>query len=901
MVVDKGEDTRILGGQFNIAMKWQKQVNQYKTDIVRSMRLIEKKHLSTKEAQMASNMVIQGRNRYYLNVTPLIESEAKELDKKLAVIIKHTLSLAGSTATPMIYESSMGLGTLSTECVRAQQLVANTLFTLNHKLGCIKELARTRFKNTLNKAGIGIQVLGRTDQPARDSRTSHMLRLNNVLRTLGWKLGNQNSSPGARLLPNGKRGDNDFLEVLPEETHSLLKSNLVARNLLFVGQIANSAGTQVKSWFELTGSHKTWPSWYTKLVRAITTPGHRNTWLVKPVAPLTSARTAPNFIPGTFVLYPDVQQDKHERIFAPKIGQVLNNITVNGQPHIMVRPYNYVRTLPTTLYYNRDKNPVKWGIKSRKKMDNPVTTSSTTIILAGKSARAIDVQATQLRRSKTTTTSTMYVAFTDTTLAHSEGKKVLQGPNGFLQVQQWTDELAAIAFPEEEREEPIHPAPSQKEAEKKAEGLALPQYEKKHWRAASDGSLKDGKLGAGVYKYDTINQIHVLLNKRIPSRHSELCSYRAEMGAVLLLFNETDVRDDIDLTMDNLEAKNFLQRCLDGHRLTGRELIETSARMIALSIQDAVEFWKGKITVTWINSHMEDRETDDPVLRQRRKDLAEADIQADEGREAEPLYIPPGHDQHWLYPIWDRDNQVIDDAISKAVSRQFNDIYKNEWMDESKYKKANRIWKTDVIPSATKTSDPRLEKMKFRTWLDTTPFNGILHKQHRSDTPYCRVCTRSERGEHLEDFHHMWYDCKQYQTQKKDLLRAVEREFRNTVPVIKHPNEDDEVFVTDMVENNPETSLGEAWIYYKKDKLERVTHTQTGIAPIQWGDHRSLAPSLVTGTLDPLTISTLKKIEKTWKNRAGSYNPDLDRLLNHTDKGQSMARTIHYINKRTRR
>lgn len=118
----------------------------------------------------------------------------------------------------------------------------------------------------------------------------------------------------------------------------------------------------------------------------------------------------------------------------------------------MIKPYNIVRTLPKKLFYDRDTEPVKW-----MKGDNPLAESQAVIMVEEQAVRAIAVHSATLRTGRNTMKRKTYIAVTDTTHMKSGNATRLRGPHSFEQIQDWTDELADIAYPDELREEALPP------------------------------------------------------------------------------------------------------------------------------------------------------------------------------------------------------------------------------------------------------------------------------------------------------------------------------------------------------------------------------------------------------------------------------------------------------------
>ena len=754
-VVPPKENTRILGGQFNMAMEWKESVSKYTTNTCRSLRLLDAKKLTMKEARTVINMVIHGRNRYFVNAFPLMEKETKQIDSAIATTMKHTVNMAQSANSAFVFDSALGLGMLATECVRTQQLIIQSLISLNADT-TLGKFSQQRFRDTARSLGKGLAELGSTRATTNITRKSGMARLNDVLHHLGWTIRSQETLRTRRTI------DTELVTItidLPND----VKRQLRLRGWAWLSQLSSRNGKYMRSWYELTKSRSNGPKWFQILRQSITLDGNR---LLYTVSPEEGPEELP-FKTGGTIMWHEISSNSYR----PKFGIItaINEVT----EEISVCPLTQKWCNPKSDYieHNGTRIPAKW----RKGGDPPLYWGKTkSLNIKFKDMVPIEMKGISTYESLTGNIKTTRFIVFDTTEV-TWGPNSMKGSHGYFNIMKKIDDLA------KQKSDSLDT--SSKEDEHKdhdTEGETPPSL----WWAATDGSLsKSGLMGAGAYAMNAKSHKEVCLNCSIDTRQDELNSYRAELAAVLMLLRNIPQDDNIDLTMDNEAAAKLVQSMTKGYRKSGGEIIFTPARSIILELEQRVKLWRGEIRITRIDSHMEHINTDDSQLDARRDLLCKADkLAAIGGESGEPLLLS-NFSEKWSYALFDQDNLLVDGDPAKAIRNRWEQLNREKWL---MLKTESRILHTDIIKQVCRVSDTLMESVKYRMWMGTLPLRQRLFSQLRATTPFCQSCI--ERGTKTEEtFDHIWFDCPSNCTHHTDLARKIQKTLEPLEPLIPYP------------------------------------------------------------------------------------------------------------------
>ena len=98
-IIPPGQPIRILGGWMSVTMNWNKGKLMIRNNLLHYYDTLKHKELTNSELKYIIRAVITSQALYYLNVTPLTDSELTSLDNKMALLWKRSIGTIPGAST----------------------------------------------------------------------------------------------------------------------------------------------------------------------------------------------------------------------------------------------------------------------------------------------------------------------------------------------------------------------------------------------------------------------------------------------------------------------------------------------------------------------------------------------------------------------------------------------------------------------------------------------------------------------------------------------------------------------------------------------------------------------------------------------------------------------------------
>jgi hypothetical protein len=133
---------RYLGGHKCPATSWHHAKTLLQAEVRTLLGILRYKSLSIKEYKYVTQSVLMAKMRYYLTLFPMTNKRLDTIDAQITSILKHNLSTATSTSSPLFHMDSTtthGLSFPSIRDIRATAMLerAHYLLNTNNPLGRI--------------------------------------------------------------------------------------------------------------------------------------------------------------------------------------------------------------------------------------------------------------------------------------------------------------------------------------------------------------------------------------------------------------------------------------------------------------------------------------------------------------------------------------------------------------------------------------------------------------------------------------------------------------------------------------------------------------------------------------------------------------------------------------------
>ena len=263
-VIPPGQPIRILGGWMSVTMNWNKGKLMIRNNLLHYYDTLSNKDLTTSELKYIIRTVIASQALYYLNVTPLTDTELTTLDNKMAQLWKRSIGTIPGASTPLCF-STFGSNFPNLVEARRSLLIRQAHRILN-STGLVHNLAMARLRGLSAEWGYPTCPLTMPFQTNVGYQHHWFARVHSALRAYNCTM--PDILQQVVLRPSPRTCDKALAPLLPHNTFVQLHSTLAANRLYWLGDVLDVTGTKLAHRNTLHLGPKEWQLLYHALAPA---------------------------------------------------------------------------------------------------------------------------------------------------------------------------------------------------------------------------------------------------------------------------------------------------------------------------------------------------------------------------------------------------------------------------------------------------------------------------------------------------------------------------------------------------------------------------------------------------------------------------------------------------------